>query len=177
MSRITGKVTFVTGTGWLTPDEQRAWRSFLLMHRRLSVHLHRQLQADSGLSLADYEVLVCLTDIPSGRRRPTELQRELQWEQSRLSHHLTRMQRRGLISREECADDGRGAFVCVTAAGRNAIEQAAPGHVAAVRRYFFDLLTAEQVDQMTHLSEQVVEALATGASAPATIPEHAGGAR
>jgi DNA-binding MarR family transcriptional regulator len=70
---------------------------------------------------------------------------DLQWEQSRLSHHIARMQRRGLVAREECTTDKRGAFVVLTDAGRDAIEKAAPGHVATVRRLVFDGLSEEQV--------------------------------
>jgi DNA-binding MarR family transcriptional regulator len=151
----------VSGDPWLSPDEQRAWRAFLLMHRRLSVRLHRQLQADSGLSLADYEVLVSLTDVPEGRRRPRDLQRQLQWEQSRLSHQLTRMQQRGLVGREQCGEDGRGAFITITPAGRAAIEAAAPGHVAAVRRWFFGALDPERVADLEALSTRVLGRLDT----------------
>jgi DNA-binding MarR family transcriptional regulator len=123
-------------TTWLTADQQRAWRAFLQMQGQLAARLNRQLQSDSGLSLADYDVLVQLTDQPEGRLRPYELQRFLQWEQSRLSHHLGRMQRRGLVARDECVDDGRGAYIVITKAGRAAIEAAAPGHVKAVRELF-----------------------------------------
>jgi DNA-binding MarR family transcriptional regulator len=121
--------------------------------------LGRQLQADAGLSVADYEVLVQLTDAAGGRLRPYELQRCLQWEQSRLSHHLGRMQRRGLVSREECADDARGAFVAVTEAGRKAIEAAAPGHVEAVRRFFLDGLGRDQIAVLERLATQVLDRL------------------
>ncbi|KAB8182855.1 MarR family winged helix-turn-helix transcriptional regulator [Microbispora catharanthi] len=141
---------------WLDPDEQRAWRAYLRMQGRLTARLNRQLQADSGLSLADYEVLVHLTDREEGRLRPYELQRDLQWEQSRLSHHLTRMQRRGLVRREECADDGRGAYVVITEEGRRAITAAAPGHVETVRRLFFDGLTREQVTALERLAADVL---------------------
>jgi DNA-binding MarR family transcriptional regulator len=146
----------MTGTRWLDDDEQRAWRAFLRMQGRLGAQLNRQLQADSGLSLADYDVLVRLTDTPEGRRRPFELQRDLQWEQSRLSHHLSRMQRRGLIRREECADDGRGAFVVLTETGRQAITAAAPGHVETVRRLFLDRLTPDQVVTLRQVAERVL---------------------
>lgn len=149
----------MTGSRWLDDDEQRAWRAFLRMQAQLTAQLSRQLQADSGLSLADYEVLVQLTDVPDGRIRPYELQRNLQWEQSRLSHHLTRMQRRGLITREECTEDGRGAFVVLTDAGRQAITAAAPGHVAAVRRLFFDGLTRDQIATLQRVSQQVLAQL------------------
>ncbi|MEU7692585.1 MarR family transcriptional regulator [Microbispora hainanensis] len=144
---------------WLDADEQRAWRAYLRMQGRLTARLNRQLQADSGLSLADYDVLVHLTDHEEGRLRPYELQRDLQWEQSRLSHQLTRMQRRGLVRREECADDGRGAYVVITEEGRRAITAAAPGHVETVRSVFFDGLTREQVTALERLATDVLDRL------------------
>ncbi|GGK76065.1 MarR family transcriptional regulator [Planomonospora parontospora subsp. parontospora] len=144
---------------WLDDDQQRAWRAYLRMQARLSAELNRRLQAASGLSLADYDVLVHLTDAPDGRLRPYELQRALEWEQSRLSHHLSRMQRRGLVERQECADDGRGAFIVLTATGRQAITDAAPGHVQAVRDLFFDALDPDQVDVLRHLADRVLARL------------------
>jgi DNA-binding MarR family transcriptional regulator len=149
----------MNNTRWLDEGEQRAWRSYLQMHGQLLARLNRQLQADSGLSLADYEVLVQLTEVPDGRLRPFELQRGLQWEQSRLSHQLTRMQRRGLVSREGCTDDGRGAFIVLTETGRRAIETAAPGHVDAVRRLFLDGLTRDQITMLGQLSTQMLARL------------------
>ncbi|WP_449066255.1 MarR family winged helix-turn-helix transcriptional regulator [Planomonospora algeriensis] len=144
---------------WLDDDRQRAWRAYLRMQARLSAELNRRLQAASGLSLADYEVLVHLADVPDGRLRPYELQRALEWEQSRLSHHLSRMQRRGLVERLECAEDGRGAFIALTGTGRQAIASAAPGHVQAVRDLFFDALGPGQVGLLRDLSAQVLARL------------------
>ncbi|WP_067168725.1 MarR family winged helix-turn-helix transcriptional regulator [Microtetraspora niveoalba] len=141
---------------WLDADEQRAWRAYLRMQGRLAATLNRQLQIESGLSLADYEVLVHLTDTPEARLRPYELQWALQWEQSRLSHHLTRMRRRGLVEREECSDDGRGAFVVLTEKGRQAITAAAPGHVGVVRRFFFDGLSREEVALLERLATRIL---------------------
>ncbi|MGH3684240.1 MAG: MarR family winged helix-turn-helix transcriptional regulator [Pseudonocardiaceae bacterium] len=149
----------MNNTRWLDEGEQHAWRSYLQMHGQLLARLNRQLQADSGLSLADYEVLVHLTEVPDGRLRPFELQRGLQWEQSRLSHQLTRMQRRGLVSREGCTDDGRGAFIVLTEAGRRAIEAAAFGHVDTVRRLFFDGLTRDQITMLGRLFTQMLARL------------------
>ncbi|WP_169988740.1 MarR family winged helix-turn-helix transcriptional regulator [Microbispora sp. H10836] len=162
---------------WLDADEQRAWRAYLRMQGRVTARLNRQLQADSGLSLADYEVLVHLTDREEGRLRPFELQRDLQWEQSRLSHHLTRMERRGLVSREECADDGRGAFVVITEEGRRVITAAAPGHVETVRRLFFDGLTRDQVAALERLAADVLDRLDQGASRDLLPPRRARQAR
>ena len=101
---------------------------------------------DSGLSYPDYVVLVALTDRPDGRMRLFELADVLGWEKSRLSHHVARMADRGLVKKEKCDSDRRGAFVVVTKQGRKEIEAAAPGHVAAVRRLFIDRLTPAQLD-------------------------------
>jgi DNA-binding MarR family transcriptional regulator len=130
---------------WLSAPEQRAWRAFLGLHRELNARLNRQLQAESQLSLSDYEVLVVLSEAADGRLRPFELCDFLQWEQSRLSHHIRRMETRGLVSREGCTGDGRGAFVVLSPAGRCAIEAAAPSHAAAVRSLLFEAMTPEQV--------------------------------
>lgn len=148
---------------WLDDHEQRAWRGYLRMQGRLEARLNRQLQADSGLSLADYSVLVELTDSESGDGagglRPFELQRRLDWEQSRLSHHLTRMQKRGLVDRDQCGEDGRGALVVLTGTGRRALEVAAPAHVEAVRQWFFDGLTPAQVRLVDELAAGVLDRL------------------
>jgi DNA-binding MarR family transcriptional regulator len=125
---------------WLSADEQRIWRTYVRMSSLLPAHLNRQLQRDSGLTLPEYEVLVQLSEAPGRRLRPFQICEALNWEQSRLSHQLTRMQRRGLVTRQECEADGRGAFVVLTAAGASSIESAAPGHVAAVRQLIFDRL-------------------------------------
>jgi DNA-binding MarR family transcriptional regulator len=145
---------------WLTDDQQRAWRGLLQMTSRLDARLNRELQQTSGLSLADYDVLVLLTEAPDGRLRVFELAEDLQWEQSRLSHHLARMQRRGLVAREECTTDRRGAFVVLTDAGRDAIEKAAPAHVATVRRLVFDGLAKEQVAMLESTVNEVLSRLA-----------------
>ncbi|MPY81444.1 MAG: MarR family transcriptional regulator [Actinophytocola sp.] len=150
----------VTDTRWLSESEQRAWRAYLSVQAQLNARLARQMQAESELSLSDFEVLVHLTDTPNARVRAFELARLLQWEKSRLSHHLARMQRRGLVDREECPEDARGAFIVITPAGRAAIERAAPAHVEAVRQLVFDVLTGEQVEALREICEQVLTRLA-----------------
>jgi DNA-binding MarR family transcriptional regulator len=144
---------------WLTDDEQRAWRGLVQMNSRLDARLNRELQRTSGLSLADYDVLVLLTEAPDGRLRMFQLIEDLQWEQSRLSHHIARMQRRGLVAREECTTDRRGAFVVLTDAGRDAIERAAPGHVAAVRHLVFDGLSSQQLAMIESFVSRVLSRL------------------
>ncbi len=147
---------------WLTDDQQRAWRGLVQMTSRLNARLNRELQQASGLSLADYDVLVLLTEAPDGRLRMFQLVEDLQWEQSRLSHHIARMQRRGLVAREECTTDKRGAFVVLTDAGRDAIEKAAPAHVATVRRLVFDGLPEKQVAALESIAEEVLSRLDRG---------------
>ena len=144
---------------WLSAEAQILWRRWLRLNAELPGVLHRELQADAGLSLSDFEVLVTLTDTPDGRVRVTDLARELKWERSRVSHHVTRMERRGLVERSECRDDGRGAWVVLTKHGRAAIERAAPGHAATVRRLIFDNLTPEEIEVMSGVIDKVLSRL------------------
>jgi DNA-binding MarR family transcriptional regulator len=137
---------------WLTEREQIAWRGMLAMWTRLQAQLARDMAAESDLSMADFSVLVALTDACAGRTRAFSLAEALQWEKSRLSHQLARMEKRGLIERTECAEDGRGQLVGVTPAGKAAIDAAAPAHVAAVRRLFFDGLSEAQIDALAGIA-------------------------
>ncbi|MGH3949436.1 MAG: MarR family winged helix-turn-helix transcriptional regulator [Pseudonocardiaceae bacterium] len=129
------------------------------MHAQLNARINRRLQAHSDLSLADFSVLVALTDRPDARVRYAELAQSLQWAKSRLSHHIARMTKRGLVDRQECPQDGRGAFVVLTPEGRRVIEQAAPQHVETVRELFLDHLTTEQIETLRAISEQVLSRL------------------
>lgn len=144
---------------WLNEREERAWRALQYMQLRLEGELARQLAADSGLSYPDYLVLVALTDRPDGRMRSFELSAVLGWEKSRLSHHIARMVGRELVTKEACDSDRRGAHIVITKSGRRAIEAAAPGHVAAVRRLFVDQLTPSQLEAVGDAAEAVLAAL------------------
>ncbi|MFE9069163.1 MarR family winged helix-turn-helix transcriptional regulator [Streptomyces violaceusniger] len=143
---------------WLTTEEQHAWRSFVRMHERLMGRLSRLLQTDSNVSPADFAVLVELTDVPD-RRRFLDIARALKWEKSRLSHHIARMVKRGLVMRDECPEDGRGAFVVITDEGRAVIEAATPRHVKAVRELFLDNVTPSELRLLARISEHVLEKL------------------
>ena len=148
---------------WLTEEEQRAWRGLLRMTSQLNARANRLLQEEYGISLADYEVLVALSEAPEGRLRVFEVADALVWEQSRVSHQLARMARRGLITREGCATDARGAFAVLTTVGRGAIERAAPAHVEQVRQLVFDELSHEQVSALTEITTRVLGRLAATA--------------
>ena len=141
---------------WLDADEQRAWRAWLDAHAHLSSRLNRELQTSAGLSLADYDVLVHLTDVPTGRLRAFERGEGLQWEKSRVSRQVARMAARGLVTKEASPEDGRGAYVVLTPAGRRAIEDAAPAHVDLVRRLVFEGLSAQQVRTLATVALSVI---------------------
>ncbi|BBY63728.1 MarR family winged helix-turn-helix transcriptional regulator [Mycolicibacterium helvum] len=128
---------------WLTNDQQRIWRNYLTLGNRLQVAMNRHLQARCGLSLADYEVLVALSE--RGPLRVLELAAALDWEQSRVSHQLRRMRTRDLVERRDSEDDRRGATVEITPVGSAALATAAPDHVALVRSVLFDGATQAQL--------------------------------
>src|SRR5437763_14697230 len=133
---------------WLDERQQRLWQGYLHVNQDLLAALEHQLADESGLSGADYRVLHPLSQAPDGLLRARDLGSEIGWDRSRLSHHLSRMEKRGLVTREECAEDARGLMVRLTKAGRRAIEEAAPGHVEAVRHYFFDQLSDDEIETM-----------------------------
>jgi DNA-binding MarR family transcriptional regulator len=165
----------VASDSWLSDREQRTWRSFLTVQKRLSGQLNRRLQRESGLSGADYEVLVVLSESPEGRLRAFELGRLTDWEKSRLSHHLSRMEIRGLVARAPCAADPRYADIMLTDAGRAAIEEAAPRHAGHVREWFVDALTPEQLDGLGDACDAILEKLfGTGEPDPCAGPAEPG---
>ncbi|MBA2444523.1 MAG: winged helix-turn-helix transcriptional regulator [Nocardioidaceae bacterium] len=149
----------MTQPRWLNDEEARVWRSHLQMHRQLARVLGQRLTRDSGLSSADYEIMVPLSEASGEQLRARDLAATVDWEKSRLSHHLTRMQQRGLVERRECPTDGRGAFIALTATGRSAIEAAAPQHVDAVRENFIDLLTEHEIDVLATITDRVLDHL------------------
>ncbi len=156
-STIPGTVVFVE-VAWLDEREARAWRGFQDLQRRLNTELARQLADESDLSLPDYEVLVNVTEAPDGLRAHV-LAELLGWHKTRLSHRIKAMVQDGLVAKEPCPRDRRGYFVVPTAKGREAIEKAAPGHVAAVRRLFVDLLTEHELDVLVEVTERGLAAL------------------
>jgi DNA-binding MarR family transcriptional regulator len=148
---------------WLNEREARVWQAYLAVDRELHSALERQLVRDSGLSNADYALLVPLSEAADGVVRSRELGALVGWERSRLSHQVGRMEKRGLVAREECVEDARGSMVRLTPAGRAAIEAAAPAHVATVRRYVFDDLSDEEADVLDRVFHRVLDRIAAEA--------------
>jgi DNA-binding MarR family transcriptional regulator len=149
----------------LDDREARLWQAYRDLTRDLQRAFDRQLERDAGLSGADYAILAPLSESEHGVIRMRELGRTLGWDRSRLSHQVRRMETRGLVAREHCAEDARGAMVCLTIDGRAAIEAAAPEHVATVQRYFFDQLSDRDQATLTRLFERLASRLAEDAAA------------
>ncbi|MBB4686976.1 MarR family winged helix-turn-helix transcriptional regulator [Amycolatopsis jiangsuensis] len=133
------------GVRWLDGPEQHAWRAYIVASLRLRQRLHRELTEGHGISLVDYEVLVCLDLVPDGTARMTELAGQLGSTKSRLSHQMSKLEAAGLVRRRPDPDDKRGVLTGLTTSGRRLLEQAAPTHVHGAREHLIDLLTpAEQ---------------------------------
>lgn len=130
---------------WLAEDEQRSWRAYLVGTARLTEALNRQLERDAGLSLSEYEILVRLSENGDHALRMSELATSLVHSRSRVTHTVTRLERRGLVARQTCMADGRGVNCVMTDAGHQLLVAAAPGHVRAVRTLLVDRLTEEQL--------------------------------
>jgi DNA-binding MarR family transcriptional regulator len=140
---------------WLSDEEQRAWRAYRRVVLLADSAIARDLSRDSGLSMPDYLVLSTLSEAEDHRCRLTDLAARMQWSASRLSHHVTRMEQRGLVERAGCSSDLRGAYVVLTDAGSNAIRAAAPDHVESVRAHLIDLLTAEELAALVSIGDKV----------------------
>jgi DNA-binding MarR family transcriptional regulator len=143
----------------ITEDQWNAWRAFNSMRRRLDLELERRLQRDAGISAADYSVLITVFRSPDRQLRANELGLALSWEKSRLSHQVSRMQKRGLVERRECDTDGRGTWISLTADGSRAALGAMRDHAAALREHFFDALTADELAVVLAASTKIVNSM------------------
>lgn len=129
------------------------------MRRQLDLTLERRLQADAGISSADFAVLMSLQEEPARRLRAGRIGDLIGWEKSRVSHQLSRMEQRGLVTREECGDDARGVWIGITAEGSRAVLAALRDHTEAIRQYFFDLLSPEEQEMLHSVSFRVLDAI------------------
>lgn len=143
------------GTG-VTETEWTAWRTFTSMRRQLDVALERQLQRDGDISAAEYSVLITLFDAEGKQLRARDLGMVLAWEKSRVSHQVSRMEKRGLVERRECDTDGRGTWISLTADGKRAVLGAMREHSATIRNYFFDVLTPDELESFRTASERIL---------------------
>ena len=140
--------TSATARRRMTAAELTVFRSLVDTTAELRRVLGAQLLQESSLSPADFQVLLALTEADGRRMRSSELAATIDWERSRLSHHLGRMERRGLIRRDECATDSRGADVSLTDGGAGALRRATAPYMRAIKKHFADALTPEQLDML-----------------------------
>jgi DNA-binding MarR family transcriptional regulator len=135
-----------------TSGDLVSWRAFIEISERMRGAIGSRLQSDSGLSSGDYAVLLSLSEATDRRVRSSELAATIGWERSRLSHHLGRMEQRGLINRDNCLTDSRGAEVVLTAEGAAAFRRASGPHLHAIQELFVSALTAEQLAAVAEIS-------------------------
>jgi DNA-binding MarR family transcriptional regulator len=164
-----GQDGLVPAGGWLEGDQQRAWLAYIRVQLRLAYEMNRQLLADSGMSLPDYDVLTALSVADEGRMQITVLAAQIGWERSRVSHHVRRMSARGLVSCGLSAADRRVTEVTLTAHGRQALQEAAPGHVDLIRRLFFGGLPAGLVEPLSEAMESVYANIIKQGSLPPPV--------
>jgi DNA-binding MarR family transcriptional regulator len=149
----------MANTRWLTASEQRAWRSYLEATTLLFDALDRQLQSDAGMPHTYYEILVRLSEAPGRQLRMSVLAEAARSSRSRLSHAVSRLEERGWIRRVDCPTDKRGQVAELTDEGFAALVDAAPGHVAEVRKHMIDTLTSDQVQQLERISQAVIASI------------------
>lgn len=146
-------------TTWLTADEQENWRAWLSASQLLTDRLNRELHEQHDLTMADYEILVRLSEAPERRMRMSELAEVTLSSRSRLSHQIDRMEKAGQVERQVCADDRRGAFAAMTDHGWESLVKAAPDHVASVRAHLVDQLSAVEFAALGSACRRVAEHL------------------
>jgi DNA-binding MarR family transcriptional regulator len=159
----------VPAGGWLDGDQRRAWLAYIRVQLRLAYEMNRQLLTDSELSLPDYDVLAALSVAGEGRMQITVLAAQIGWERSRVSHHVRRMSTRGLVSCGISAVDRRATEVTLTARGRQALQEAAPGHVDLVRRLFFEGLPEGLLGPLSEALESVYANIIRQGSLPPPV--------
>lgn len=147
---------------WLSEDEDRLWQAVLRLVVLLPDRLGRDLEAASGLSLGEYEVLAVLSEAPERRLRMSELAERAMVSRSHLSHVVDRLVSAALVDRQRCPSDRRGLFAVLSDEGLALVEQVAPGHVASVRRYLVDRVAPSERAQVADAIESCVEALVAG---------------
>ena len=144
-------------TRWLSPEEQRAWRAYIAAAALVEDALDRQLQQEAGMPHLYYSILATLSEAPERKLRMTDLAEVLKITRGRLTYAVTRLEKDGLVGREDCRWDKRGSIARLTEEGMRVLERTAPGHVETVRALLFDRLTPEQVGQLEDIFTAVSE--------------------
>ncbi|HET9649292.1 MAG TPA: MarR family transcriptional regulator [Microlunatus sp.] len=146
---------------WLTADQQRVWRAYLLGAARLAEALDADLR-QFDVDLPEYEILVTLSEAPDRQLRMSELATAVHQSRSRLTHTISRMEKDQLVARVGCPTDRRGVWATLTDTGMDTLRLAAPHHVAAVRRLFVDAVDDDDYRAVGRAFEAVIEATEPG---------------
>lgn len=146
-------------TRWLSDEQQAAWRAWIAVSLLLPDRLSRDLVDEAGISLSDYEILVHLSESPERRLRMSELADVTLSSRSRLSHQVDRLSRAGMVDRQPCSEDRRGAFAVLTPRGWDFLVSTAPAHVESVRAHLVDVLTDEEFAEFGRLCTKVADRL------------------
>jgi DNA-binding MarR family transcriptional regulator len=146
-------------TRWLTKEQQVHWRAWLTASKGLTDQLSRELQEQHGLTITDYEILVCLSESENNSIRMSDLATKTLLSRSRLSHQVDRMESAGLIERKMCPDDRRGQLAALTKVGSKTLEAAAPDHVLGVRKHLVDLLSDEEYKALGSAAKKIADHL------------------
>ena len=144
---------------WLDQHQQRSWRAFLVGTTLLMDRLDRDLREQHRLSLPEYEILVRLAEAPGHRLRMAVLADSVSHSRSRVTHTVSRLETTGLVARDACVSDGRGVEAVLTEQGREALANAAPTHVAGVRRFLVDLVDEEDFEAVGRVFDAVADGL------------------
>jgi DNA-binding MarR family transcriptional regulator len=155
-------MTDPSSVDWLTEDEQRDWRSWIAATLLLQDQLGRDMFEQHGLSFADYEILVQLSEHPQRRMRMSDLAERTLSSRSRLSHQISRLETAGLVTREQCSDDRRGTFAALTEQGWDTIVAAAPDHVASVRQHLLNPLGPDRFAELGRMCRDILHGLPEG---------------
>jgi len=146
-------------TRWLSPEQKAAWVRLIAVLELLPSQLDAQLRRDAQLTHFDYYVLAMLSEAPGRTLRMTALAEQTTATLARLSHVVQRLETRGLLERFPCPEDRRATNARLTEAGWQKVQQAAPGHVGAVRENVIDALTPEQVTQLAGIADAILHRL------------------
>ncbi len=149
-------------TRWLDAEEQHAWRALLVATTLLFDRLDAEMRAAFGLSLAEYEILVRLSESEGRALRMAQLADSLRHSRSRVTHTVSRMEHEGLVLRERSGDDGRGIRAVLTDQGMALLVEAAPVHVAGVRAHLVDLVPRGDFATMGRVMDAVTDHLIGG---------------
>ena len=142
---------------WLTADQQRVWRAYLLGVARLSEAMDADLR-QFDVDLPEYEILVALSESPDRQMRMSELATAVHQSRSRLTHTIARMEKDNLVTRVGCPTDRRGVWATLTDTGAEMLRTAAPSHVATVRKFFVDAAGPDDYAALGRAFEAVIKA-------------------